>query len=305
MAAIGGAVRGPVRARRRLGACGIAVVLGVALAGGACGKKALTTPVAGDADKVLFDRGLEALSGRKWFTAREYFRQLVDGYPQSPLRAESKLALGETYLNEGTPQAYVLALNEFSEFLSFYPTHPKADVAQFKVAMTHYRQMSKPQRDQTETRAAVSEFDVFFERHPESVLVPEAKERYREAKDRLGQSDYGVGLFYYRARWYPGAIDRFKALLAADPGFTYRDAVYFHLADSLAKMGRPAEALPYLDKLTTEFTQSEFLESGQQLMTEVKAKVDAPPAPAPGTAPPVPSPDTPAPAATPPPPPPA
>jgi outer membrane protein assembly factor BamD len=294
MAAIGGAVTGPARGRRRLGARGLALLLGVALTATACGKKAPATPVAGDADKVLFDRGLEALADRKWFTAREYFRQLVDGYPQSPLRAESKLALGETYLNEGTPQAYVLALNEFSEFLSFYPTHPKADVAQFKVAMTHYRQMSRPERDQTETRAAVAEFEVFFERHPDSVLVAEARERHREAKDRLGQSDYGVGLFYYRARWYPGAIDRFKALLGADPAFTHRDAVYYHLADSLAKMGRPAEALPYLDKLTTEFAQSEFLEPGRQLMAEVKAKVSAPPAPvSDGTAP--------APAATPPP----
>jgi outer membrane protein assembly factor BamD len=273
---------------RRFGRCALALVVGLSLAAAACGKKPLTTPVTGDADKVLFDRGLEALSAKKWFTAREYFRQLVEGYPQSPLRAEAKLALGETYLNESTPQAYVLALNEFSEFLSFYPTHPKADVAQFKVAMTHYRQMSKPQRDQTETRAAAAEFEAFFERHPDSVLTEEARARYRETKDRLGESDYGVGLFYYRARWYPGAIDRFRALLAADPAYTYRDAVYFHLADSLAKMGRPAEALPYLDKLTTEFSQSEFLEPGRLLMAEVRAKVDAPPAqaPPPGTAPP-------------------
>ena len=44
----------------------------------------------------------EALNEKHWLTAREYFRQLVDSYPQSPYRADAKLGLGDTYLGEGT-----------------------------------------------------------------------------------------------------------------------------------------------------------------------------------------------------------
>ena len=35
-------------------------------------------------DRFLFDRGNEALKESKWLNAREYFRQVVDNYPQSP-----------------------------------------------------------------------------------------------------------------------------------------------------------------------------------------------------------------------------
>ena len=49
----------------------------------------------------------------------------------------------------------MLAINEFREFLSFYPTQPRADYAQYKLGMAHFRQMRAPQRDQTETRDAI------------------------------------------------------------------------------------------------------------------------------------------------------
>ena len=75
-------------------------------------------------DKFLFDRGTEELNDEDWFTSREYFRQLVDSYPQSPYRGDAKLGIGDTYLGEGTAEAYVLAINEFREFLSFYPDAP-------------------------------------------------------------------------------------------------------------------------------------------------------------------------------------
>ena len=53
--------------------------------------------------------------------------------PQSPYRPDAKLGIGDTYLGEGTREALVLAINEFREFLSFYPTNPRADYAQYKL----------------------------------------------------------------------------------------------------------------------------------------------------------------------------
>jgi len=164
----------------------------------------------------------------------------------------------------------VLAINEFREFLSFYPTNSRADYAQYKLAMAHFRQMRHPQRDQTETREAIKEFEAFVARYPNSGLMPEVKAKLRESRDRLSQADYLVGYFYYRQRWYPGAIDRFKSLLKDDPEYTGRDAVYFYYADALTKQKREAEALPLLEKLIQEFEQSEFLVEAQKRISELK-----------------------------------
>jgi outer membrane protein assembly factor BamD len=249
-----------------------AAALLIALMFAACASGPSQPPVGTpEPDKFLFERGTEALNDRKWLTAREYFRQLMDTYPQSPHRADAKLGMGDTFLGERTAEAYVLAANEFREFLNFFPTHPRADYAQYKLGMTHFYQMRSADRDQTETREAIKELTVFVERFPSSSLAAEATARLREARDRLGDAEYRVGLHYYRVRWYPGAIDRWTTLLKQDPQYSNRDAVYYHLAESLVKSQRPAEALPYFERLVAEFEQSEYLELARKRVDELKS----------------------------------
>jgi outer membrane protein assembly factor BamD len=254
-----------------------AAALALAVAAG-CASSPRTTVPAGtsEPDKFLFDKGTDALAKKKWITAREFFKQVTETYTASPFRPDAKLGIGDTYLGEGSAEALVLAINEFTEFLSFYPTNRRADYAQFKLGMAHFRQMRLPQRDQTETRAALREFDAFIARYPDSSLMAEARARQRETRDRLSEADYQVGYFYYRQRWYPGAIERFKQVLKDDPGFTGRDSVYFFLAESLVKVKKEAEALPYLEKLVQEFEKSEHLVLAQKLITDLKAQVIKP-----------------------------
>jgi outer membrane protein assembly factor BamD len=255
------------------------LVFALALGLAACAAHNSRTVPAGtsEPDKFLFDKGTDALNQKKWLTAREYFKQIVETYTQSAYRPDAKLGVGDTYLGENSAESLVLAINEYREFLSFYPTNRRADYAQFKLGMSHFRQMRNPQRDQTETRETVRELQAFVDRYPNSSLMPEATAKLREAKDRLDQSDYLVGYFYFRQRWYPGAIVRFKAVLKEDPQYSGRDAVYFYLAESLVKTDKKAEALPYYEKLVQEFEQSEYLEDAQKRIIELKAGTEAKP----------------------------
>jgi outer membrane protein assembly factor BamD len=255
------------------------VLAAILVAAAACApqKRGAVPPGTTEPDKFLFDRGNDALAQKKWLTAREFFKQITETYTQSPYRPDAKLGIGDTYLGEGSAEALVLAINEFKEFLSYYPTNPRADYAQYKAGLAHFRQMRGPQRDQTETREAIKEFQAFVDRYPNSKLMPEVRRKLRESRDRLSESDYLVGFFYFRQRWYPGAIDRFKDLLKQDPDYTGRDAVYFYLAESLVKIKLQAEALPYFEKLVNEFEKSEYLEEAQRRLNELKAQAQAKP----------------------------
>ena len=123
-------------------------------------------------DRFLFDRGNEALKENNWLDAREYFRQVVDNYPQSPVRPDAKLGVGDSFLGEKSAESLVLAANEYREFLTFYPRHERADYAQYKLAMSHFQQMRAPERDQTETVNALREFQALLrsipEQHPDA-----------------------------------------------------------------------------------------------------------------------------------------
>jgi outer membrane protein assembly factor BamD len=225
-------------------------------------------------DRYLFDRGMENLKERRWITAREFFRQLTETYTHSPLRPDAKLAIGDTFVGEGTTEALVLAINEFQEFLSFYPTNSRADYAQYMLGFAYYRQMRAPDRDQTETKNAIREFETFIARYPNSSLMGEVKTKLREARDNVSEADFRVGRFYFRVGWYPGTIDRLMAVLKQDPEFSRRDGVYFFLAEALVNSSRQAEALPYYEKIIAEFEQSEHLENARRRIAELKALVD-------------------------------
>ena len=259
--------------KAQLGLLALATVVSLGLAG--CASSGSVPVAPNEADKVLLDRGNEALAAKKWITARQYFSKLLEGYPQSQYRADAKLGVGDSYLGENNSASFVYAVNEYREFLAFYPTNLRADYAQYQLGMVHLKQMLGPQRDQTETKEAIHEFNVFLERYPNNALLPEAKKRLREAKDRMADGELQVGTFYLHLRAYPSAIPRFRALLESDPEYSRRDAVYFYLAETLEKSGSPTgktEALPYYERLVKEFETSEFLEEARKRIELLKTQ---------------------------------
>jgi len=252
------------------GALFVMVLLAVGCGGGTSN----VVPAANVAnpDRFLYDRGQAALKERKWLDAREYFRQVVDNYPGSPLRPDAKLGIGDSYLGEDTAESLVLADNEYREFLTFYPTNPRADYAQFQLAMSYFEQMRAPDRDQTNTRDALQELQIFLDRFPNSPLVPEARQKWREARDRLSDHNFSVGRTYFRMGVYAGSLSRFQEILEEDPQYTRRDAVYYHLAELYLRADKPDEAIPYYQRILDEFVESEYLEDTKERLAELKVQ---------------------------------
>lgn len=248
--------------------------LTVALVGCAGSMGPNDIPAIGDleADRLLFERGSEAMDDQNWPRAREYFLQIRDNYPQSQYRAEARLQIGDTYEGEGSPDSYVRAIEEFQDFLSLYPTHPRTGYAQYKLALVHLHQMNRAERDQTETLSAIAEFEAFIARFPaDHELMPQVREGLRSARDRLGMHNYQVGLYYYKYKNYLGSMARLREILEEDPGFTARDGVYFYLASALAETTQVTEAIPYFARLLDEFPESEFAAEAAEQLSQLEA----------------------------------
>ena len=188
--------------------------------------------------------------------------------------------IGDTYLGEGTSEALVLAINEYREFLSFYPTNKRADYARSNFGFCHFKQMRAPQRDQTETREAIKEFEAFVDRYPNEQPPPR-----REGAAARGKGSPRRSRLRRRILLLPQPLVSRCRLTACSRwsnrtrGHSHRDAAYFYLGESLIKLKREAEALPYFERLVQEFEQSEYLPDAQRRIAELKAaatKTDPP-----------------------------
>lgn len=247
----------------------LAAMLATSLAG--CGKDP-NLPAAGsmEPDRYLFTQGTALLADKNWITAREYFKRLVDTYPGSPYRQDAKLGIGDTYLGEGRVDSLILAVNEFKEFLQFFPLSPRADYAQSRICLASSKQMLAPQRDQSATHETIAECNRFLQGYPRSQYRDEVAKVHREARDRLSKWELDVGLQYYRMGVYEGAAARFRTLLADDPDYSRLDVAYFHLGEMLFKTERKTDALPYYERVVTDFPKSEYADKAAERIKEIK-----------------------------------
>lgn len=234
----------------------------------ACGKQEVDiATLASNSDQVIWQAGQKALKGKQWDVARQHFRRIVDGFPQSPLVPEARIATGDSYFTEGGTANYTLAAGQYREFLTVFPSHPRGDYAQFQIGESYYSQKNSADRDQTQVTQALDEYMAFLDRYPESPLAKTAKERVKACRGSLARAEFGVAWFYQKSRKaYRAAIPRYEDILKNFPDFDQTDETLLHLGQCLTLSGREPEAAPVLARLIDEYPESPFVKDARELM---------------------------------------
>ncbi len=235
--------------------------------------------IASNSDQVIWEAGQKALKSKQWDVARQHFRRIVDGFPQSPLVPQARIGLGDAYYAEGGPASMTLAAGQYREFLNVFPSHPRGDYAQFQIGESYFNQRNSPDRDQTQVLQALDDYLLFLDRYPDSPLAQTARERIKVCRGSLARSEFVVAWFYQKSRRAcRAAIPRYEDIIKRYPDFEQTDETLLRLGQCLAFSGRFAEAAPVLARLLDEYPDSPFVKEAQTLM-ETAAIPKASPAP--------------------------
>jgi len=183
-------------------------------------------------DKVLFDRAMDAMKHNKYDVARLSLQTLINTYPDSEYVARAKLAIGDSWYQEGGAAAMAQAESEYKDFITFFPNMPEAAEAQMKIADIHYKEMEKADRDPTHARRAEEEYRQLIMQFPDSTLVPQAKQRLLEVQEVLGQREYMIGHFYFVRESYPAAIARLQSVADTYPLYSGASQALFELGNA-------------------------------------------------------------------------
>ena len=265
----------------------VSLLLAVACASG--GEPDIAT-LASNSDQVIWEAGQKAFQKKQWDNARQHFRRIIDGFPSSEYGPPARLALADTYFQEGGTGNYILAVGAYREFLTLYPSHPRSDYAQYQAAESFYRQRNGPDRDQTPTLRALDEYQRLVDVYPTSEHAERGRERIMELRQTLARAEFNAGYFYQRTRQAcRAAIARYEGILTNYPDYKRLDDVLLRLAECLDLSGRPAEAQPHLARLLAEYPESEHVTRARELMASLATRTVAP-APPMGPASPTPAP---------------
>jgi outer membrane protein assembly factor BamD len=240
--------------------------------GPACKKKSLQIdPEIASSDEVLFRTG-EQFIKKNPEKARLYLRQVIDSFPQSFYAQRAKLAIADSYFQQGDEGSMILAASEYRDFITTFPMSPSAPYAQLQIALSFFKKILKPGRDQTKTEQALLEFKRLITDYPLSEEVKEAREKVKVCEEYLAAHTLSIGKLYYKRKAYPAAISRLKDILSNYPTFSGLDEVFFVLGDSYYKMSQTEESIPYYTKLISDYPQSKFVKKAQERMEEIEKK---------------------------------
>jgi outer membrane protein assembly factor BamD len=253
------------------------MALGATLVTGCLGKKN-TAPVAGtsvEPDKVLYQKATADLKRGRYTTGRLALETLINTYPDSEYLAKAKLAIGDSYYKEGGTAGLKQSIVEYKDFITFFPFLDEAANAQMQIAMAHYRQMEKPDRDHAEAVQAEAEFQTFLEKYPNSALVPQAEQHLRDVQEVLAEGNFRVASFYYIRTAYRAAGARLIELTNRYPLYSQADQANWMLGQIYEKGEHNEIAAKYYSRIVKDYPLSPL--AGESKNKLVKFGVPVPP----------------------------
>jgi outer membrane protein assembly factor BamD len=208
-------------------------------------------------DRILYLRALHDLRRGKNIQARLELNALINTYPDSEFLPQAKYATAESFYRDGGRSDMVQAEAEFKDYITFFPTSDLSDDAQLMIAMTHLRQMEKPDRDPTQSLMAELELKNFISTYPDSNLLDEAKAKLRAVQEVLAEGILKVANFYSTIRSNAAAIDRYRQVLEDYPDFTKTPDALFRMAETMRRSDNEGESIIYYARIVRDHPLSE------------------------------------------------
>ncbi|HVT43337.1 MAG TPA: outer membrane protein assembly factor BamD [Thermoanaerobaculia bacterium] len=218
-----------------------------------------------------FARAEALFEEKKWTRARRYYSHVYENYPNDPLGRRSLLKVADTYFHQGSPVNLIEAQYKYRDFINRYPGADSADYAMLQIGMVSFKQMERPDRDQTKTKEAVEKLSQMIAAYPNSSYRTEAQDRLQQALDRLAKHDHIVARFYMKRGNFKAAIDRLNGIVDQYPGYVDRSETFFDLAISLERSGRKGEARLYYERVMAEFPESSSARKAKQKLEDFQA----------------------------------
>lgn len=210
-------------------------------------------------DKILYDRAMDDIKHGRQDAGRLNMQTLINTYPDSEYLAKAKLAIADSYYKEGGTANLALAVSAYKDFEVFFPFLPEATYAQMQVAMAHYRQMEKPDRDRSQALDAEAEFQTFLAKYPNDPLAPKAQQRLREVQEVLAEGDYRIGYFYYVKGDRRAAATRLLTVATRYPLYSRSDRVLWMMGDIFEKSEKKEIASLYYGRIVKDYPLSSLV----------------------------------------------
>jgi outer membrane protein assembly factor BamD len=221
--------------------------------------------------KKDYELGEEARQSGRYLDALKYFEHIRNKYPYSSQAPLSELAIADTDFDR---EKYLEAIEGYRSFVKMHPHHEKADYAQFRAALSFYKDIpsnfvlfpSSAERDQSSVREARTALEEFLRLYPGSTWAPEAKKLLVDVRERLASHEMAIADYYlFHERWQ-AAVGRLNKLVEELPGTSLEPDALLKLARTQIELKEKQKAREALQRLLRDFPQDSRRGEAERLL---------------------------------------
>ncbi len=212
---------------------------------------------------VMFKEANELYEKGSSNKAAELFEKIDQLYPYSEEAKKAMLMAALAYQKaDKSPEAVAAA----RRYLALHPGTADAALAQEVIATSYYDRISKPTRDQGETKKAISEMETLVRRYPNTPYAEEAKRRIKLARDTLAASEMSVGRYWEKKGNYLAAVNRFKTVVSDYQNTAHVEEALMRLTECYMALGVVNEAQTAAAVLGHNFPESPWYKEAYSLL---------------------------------------
>lgn len=199
------------------------------------------------------------------YRGREHAEEIAWCYAQSLLKEKD----------------YYTAGYQFRRFASQFPYSERAEEALFQSAYCKYISAPPYSLDQKRTREAIEDMEMFAERWPRSVHIPDVNRYLDEMRGKLMRKDYEIAYGYYFTEEYHAAYESFGRFLNLYPESELREEAMFYQLNAGYRYAigsredkqreRLQAVLNDFERFSTGFAASKHIAEAQSIYTKARA----------------------------------
>lgn len=177
-------------------------------------------------NEAKYDAALKAYNEEAYHKAAQLFESILLYY-RGPGKAETvhfyyaKSLMGlKDYYNAGY---------QFRSFTKLFPYSSFTEEAIYLGGYCKYLESPDYSLDQTITKDAVQELEIYIQKFPSGDRVAKAEEMIRVLKDKLIRKDYENAYNYYKTGAYQAAQTALKQFLKDHPSSSYKENAMYYI----------------------------------------------------------------------------
>jgi len=231
----------------------------------ACGKddRLIKKPEAIPPLNVLYKAAFDLYEQGDWSRSIELFQKVETRYSFSEWAPRATLMIMYIYYEAGES---IKALEYANKFKKTNPRNKNINYVDFIIALTFYERINVVSRDQTNTRAALKQFQSILKKYPNSIYAEESKYKIDLINEQLAGNEMYIGRYYMKKGKWIAAIKRFQIVINQYDTTIFSKEALHRLVEIYYRLGNINEAKKYAAILGYNFNDSNWYKKSYKIV---------------------------------------